>query len=1116
MNYARYFITLFVLFSLISCTKKDKSILVFSKTAGYRHGSIEAGIVALKKLGSENGFKVISTENAAYFLEDSLKEYDAVVFLNTTGDLLNAVQQADFERYIQAGGGFVGVHAATDTEYQWPWYNQLVGAYFMNHPRVQAATLRRVNKTHESTQALEDAWEKTDEWYNFRNLNPEVNVLLNIDESTYEGGENGDNHPVSWCHDYEGGRAFYTAMGHTDETFENPTFLNHLMGGLTYAMGDGQRDYSKATSQRVPPENRFVKKVLDFNLDEPMQLEELPGRGMLFIERRGRLRLYDFKTAQTRDLEQLELFYGNEDGLLGLAVDPDYINNNWIYLFYSVKDEKIQRVSRFTLAGDELDMDSEKVLLTIPVIRECCHSGGGLAFGPEGNLFIGIGDNTNPFESNGFAPIDERSGRALWDAQKSAANSNDLRGKILRITPEDDGTYSIPEGNLFPVGTPKTRPEIYVMGCRNPFRFSIDSKTGYVYWGDVGPDSGSDDPDRGPKGMGEFNQARQAGFWGWPYTRGNNQVYNDYDFTKQQSGPKFDPNHLINNSPHSTGIKELPPAQPSMIWYSYDRSNEFPWLGDGGVNPMAGSIYHEEDYPEAKEGAMPAYFNNKLFVYEWMRDWIYVLTLDENQDFVQAEPFMPSTKFSHPMDMKFGSDGKLYVLEYGQKWNSRNLDARLSQISFISGNQTPVPKIASDKEIGALPLTVKFTGSSSIDYDGDRLSYEWFFTDKSVAESTQADPEYTFTAAGTYTVRLKVTDEAGNSAMTETKILAGNSKPELIIQIQPEDLMYTPYKKVDYKVLVTDPEDGSTEEGTINAEDVKVTFTYILEGEDIIKATIGHQQNVVPVGKTLIDGTDCKACHAIDEKVNGPSYVQIAEKYGQNDRGYLIDRIRKGGSGVWGETVMSAHPQLELDDIGEIVDYILSLDSDEKPDEELLPIAGTIRFNDHIKDNAGGKFILMASYLDKGNSEVPNSSLSADAKVVFKAPKLEAEHASSKSQEMGEWQAGGATLLGSGKHDSYLGFEGLDFKGLKSLTFAAFYIANYDYRGGVEIREGSPTGKVLGRQQLNYFHESKEAHKTYTIPIRPASDQGALYVVFKNESEPDRIMANANWVMLDY
>ncbi|MEX0361182.1 MAG: ThuA domain-containing protein, partial [Allomuricauda sp.] len=420
-------------------------------------------------LGLENDLKVVTTEDASYIVEDSLKNYDAVVFLNTTGDILSATQEADFERYIQAGGGFVGIHAATDTEYDWPWYNKMVGAYFMGHPAVQPATLKVIDYTHPSTKMLDSTWVKEDEWYNFKNINTDVNVLINIDESSYEGGENGDNHPISWYHEYDGGRAFYTAMGHTDGTFTDETFLKHLMGGIDYATGGGLLDYSKAKTERVPLENRFTKKILDFNLDEPMELEELPGRGILFIERRGSLKLYDFKTATTKVIAKLDLFYGNEDGLLGLAVDPNYEKNNWIYLFYSSAEKVEQHVSRFTLKDDVLDLDSEKILLQIPLIRECCHSGGGLEFGPDGNLFIGLGDNTNPFESQGFAPIDEQEGRALWDAQKSAANTNDLRGKILRIKPEDDGTYSIPEGNLFPEGTPNTRPEIYVMGCRNPF-----------------------------------------------------------------------------------------------------------------------------------------------------------------------------------------------------------------------------------------------------------------------------------------------------------------------------------------------------------------------------------------------------------------------------------------------------------------------------------------------------------------------------------------------------------------------------------------------------------------------------------------------------------------------
>ena len=236
---------LFILSTLfvISCTTREKSILVFSKTEGFRHVSIESGVIALEKLGRENGFKVTATEDSKYFVEDSLKQYSTVVFLNTSQDILNDVQQADFERYIQAGGGFVGVHAATDTEYDWPWYNKLVGAVFDGHPNIQEAELRVTDPSHFLTKGLDSVWVKTDEWYNFRNINPDINILLKINEKSYEGVTNGTDHPISWYHEYDGGRAFYTEMGHTEETFEDPKFLAHLLGGIQYAIGDGALNY---------------------------------------------------------------------------------------------------------------------------------------------------------------------------------------------------------------------------------------------------------------------------------------------------------------------------------------------------------------------------------------------------------------------------------------------------------------------------------------------------------------------------------------------------------------------------------------------------------------------------------------------------------------------------------------------------------------------------------------------------------------------------------------------------------------------------------------------------------------------------------------------------------
>lgn len=1106
---------LFILSALfvISCTSPEKSILVFSKTEGFRHASIEPAVIALEKLGRENSFKLTATEDSKYFVEDSLKQYSTVVFLNTSQDILNDVQQADFERYIQAGGGFVGVHAATDTEYDWPWYNKLVGAVFDGHPKIQEAELQVTNPSHFLTKGLDSVWVKTDEWYNFRNINPDINILLKIDEKSYEGGTNGADHPISWYHEYDGGRAFYTEMGHTEDTFKNPKFLAHLLGGIQYAMGDSALNYGLVRTDRVPPEDRFVKKILDFNLNEPMELDELPGKGILFIERRGVLKLFDFSTEKTEIIAQLDLFYGNEDGLLGIAVDPNYQENHWIYLFYSKAGEiSQQHISRFDLVDNKLDISSEKILLTIPTDRHCCHSGGALEFGPNGNLFITVGDNTNPFESSGFAPIDEREGRKRWDAQKSAANTNDLRGKILRIKPEADGSYSIPKDNLFAEGTPKTRPEIYVMGNRNPFRHSIDSETGYLYWGDVGPDAGKADPNRGPSGMGEYDQARHAGFWGWPYTRGYNEPYNDFDFTTETAGEKFDPEHLINDSPNNTGLKKLPPAQPSMIPMTYARSEEFPWMGEGGINPMAGPVYRASKNSNA-ESPFPDYFEGNLFLYEWMRDWIYVITLDENQDYVKADAFMPNTEFSHPMDMLFGSDGKLYVLEYGQKWNSQNLDARLSSISYLPGNRKPVAKIANDKTVGAAPLTVKFSGSESLDYDNDKLSYEWFFTDDAV-QSAEENPEFVFKENGIYTIRLKVTDTEGNTTIANTKVMVGNDPPTLSIQVTENDSTYWYGKKIAYKIIVNDKQDGTTLDSSISPEDVRVTFDYIPEGKDIVKATIGHQRNIVPEGKKVIEASDCKACHAIDEKVNGPSYTDIAKKYGKDDTGYLVSKIIKGGGGVWGEGAMSAHPQLNVDEVTHIVDYILTLKTNKEDTQKSLPLEGTLTFNKHQISKGEGTYILMASYRDRGNPDQPESELTTQGQFVFRSQKIEAEDANEITEGTGIWNTNHSRVVGALVHNSFLRFDNVKLENLRQLKYANFYNSNYDFKGTVEIREGAVDGPIIGKQALS--HNGKQETVYYKIPVKPALNKGTIFLVFKNPENELRNIGHADWISFDY
>jgi cytochrome c len=220
--------------------QRGARVLVFSKTAGYRHSSIGAGTAALQKMGRENGFEVDATEDAGRFTAEGLRQYRAVVFLNTTGDVLDSAQQDAFERYVRAGGGYVGIHSATDTEYDWPWYGKLAGAYFAGHPgnpNVRKGTFYTVDKRHPASEALPDRFERTDEFYSFKQIDPALHVLVKIDEASYGGGGNGENHPMAWYHAYDGGRAFYTAMGHTEESFAEPLFLAHLLGGVRYAMG---------------------------------------------------------------------------------------------------------------------------------------------------------------------------------------------------------------------------------------------------------------------------------------------------------------------------------------------------------------------------------------------------------------------------------------------------------------------------------------------------------------------------------------------------------------------------------------------------------------------------------------------------------------------------------------------------------------------------------------------------------------------------------------------------------------------------------------------------------------------------------------------------------------
>ena len=288
------------------------TVLVFTKTAGFRHDSISDGIAAVQILGRENGFAVEATEDAGRFTDEGLAPYRAVIFLNTTGDVLAAEQERAFERYIRSGGGFVGIHSAADTEYNWAWYGDLVGAYFDSHPAIQQAQIQVADRVHPATEHLSARWQRRDEWYNYRrNPRGRVHILATLDEGSYDGGNHGFDHPIAWCHDYDGGRSWYTGGGHTCESYGEPLFMQHILGGIEYAAGVTAADCGATLDAN------FAKVVLDDEAKSPIDLAVAPDGRVFFIERKGELNVYRPDLGLTRLVGQLGVSTSFEDGLPG-------------------------------------------------------------------------------------------------------------------------------------------------------------------------------------------------------------------------------------------------------------------------------------------------------------------------------------------------------------------------------------------------------------------------------------------------------------------------------------------------------------------------------------------------------------------------------------------------------------------------------------------------------------------------------------------------------------------------------------------------------------------------------------------------------------------------------
>ncbi|WP_436535599.1 PQQ-dependent sugar dehydrogenase [Actinoplanes sp. HUAS TT8] len=593
---------------------------------------------------------------------------------------------------------------------------------------------------------------------------------------------------------------------------------------------------ARASAHDIDPGN-FQQVTLakgEPEVGEPMSLAVLPDRSVLHTARNGTLRRTD-AAGTTAVVGTLAVYSHDEEGLQGVGVDPGFATNRFIYLYYApplstpAGDspdtgtdfsawQGVNRLSRFTLTAD-WKLSAEKTVLDVPASRGiCCHVGGDLDFDAAGNLYLSTGDDSNPFQSDGYSPLDERANRnPAFDAQRSAGNTNDLRGKILRIKVNPDGTYGIPAGNLFTPGTAGTRAEIYAMGFRNPFRLSVDKPTGIVYVGDYGPDAGATST-RGPGGQVEFNRITGPGNYGWPYCTGTNtatETYADFDFATGTVGAKFDcAGGPTNSSPRNTGLSKLPPAKNAWIRYGGDAGTP-PEFGTGSESPMGGPVYH---YDSANPSAtkFPQDLDGHFFAGEFGRGWIKPIHLNGDGSINEIANFAWNGK--QVMDMAFGPDGSLYVLDYGTGYFNGDANSALYRYDYVGGgNKAPTAVATADKTSGQAPLTVNFSSAGSSDPEGGALTYAWNFGDGGT--STSANPAHTYAGNGTYNVTLTVTDPQGATGTGGVQVGVGNTAPTVTINAPVDGQLVSFGDTVPFSLTVSDPEDA-----TVTCSRAKMTY----------------------------------------------------------------------------------------------------------------------------------------------------------------------------------------------------------------------------------------------------------------------------------------------------
>jgi glucose/arabinose dehydrogenase/type 1 glutamine amidotransferase len=727
----------------------------------------------------------------------------------------------------------------------WAIYD--VSAFEGEEPEVpvQEATVNVVDRNHPANDGLPLNWTRSDRWLNWSpNPSGDVHTVAQVQEWDYDPGEgaNGPFHPVSWCRDYDGGRSFYTGMGGTAESYAEPEFQDHLAGALLWSTGVVRGD-----CQATIGANYTVERLTDTNaqgqldqIGEPHGLTVADDGGVFYIGKAacpsgpvvpwenpdvglgcGTIHRWDPKTEETTLLTTLEVMGNrgsgselvkNEEGLIGITLDPGFADNGWVYVFW-MPHESIDRerrvgertVSRFTYDAEANTIDqSTRVDLMAweTQIHSCCHAGGGMAFDDEGNLYIGSGDSNSSGGSSGYSGnnwTQEFAGISFQDARRTSGNTNDYNGKILRIHPEPDGSYTIPEGNLFPVGeypADKTKPEIYVMGVRNISRLAWDSKNDWLTAAWVGPDAFSPNPELGPAKYETATIITSAGNQGWPYCMGDRQPYRDRSNEDASILTGwYDCDNLKNTSPRNTGLVDIPPARDNMIWYSpagggpvfprdengipsyveAEATYTQPYLRGGGQAIMDGPTYHRDQVDTDSGVAWPEHWDGKWFLGDQSNPNNRV-ALTVNPDTVEeAGPpvFVEdlrgiirsgggSNALQSWMDAKFGPDGALYMLDYAGGFFSLHPNQKLIRITYDGGPATPAPA-GSATSVQSDPLTVAFTGSTS-----GGVSWHWDFGDGT--SSTEPDPRHTYARVGSYDAKLTVTYADGESAVVDVPV----------------------------------------------------------------------------------------------------------------------------------------------------------------------------------------------------------------------------------------------------------------------------------------------------------------------------------------------------------